>query len=245
MLRMVGSLVQEDVDAALKLLGDGWSTQEVAKELGVYHSVVLKIVREFGTPEMKKDLEGQDQWSKKSVDPGDVVNLRKRGLTYRQIAAELGVSHERVRQILDEHLSPSELEKWRRPKGTPIKPPDRSRAEQALTLMQLGVPLADIGAALKLSNTRLTRDLTDLLGVEGLAEAKRKYYPTVKLRHDMPDVAYAMWRRGDPIRKIAEVFGVSFATVLRSLKRHREQHPDLWAGYVQGMKPSKRKKSVE
>jgi phage antirepressor YoqD-like protein len=110
-----GERVDEEV-VARRYTGSGWSVPQCARAFGIGTRRVRSILRSHGV-----ELRG----NKKDLDPGAVVRAYAQFRNYSTVARLLGVSEERITQILDENSIQHDSSRWVAPQAS------RSRAAAA------------------------------------------------------------------------------------------------------------------
>jgi transposase len=139
----------------------------------------------------------------KNAHHASVLRLQKEGLSQSAIARDLGISRQRVWQLLH-----------RQGLAGSGKPPAEQRRAKMPALLRQGLSNAQIGKRLGVTSSTIVRDLSTLPDREALLEARRLAKPSWHRRALVPDLI----RQGMATPDIARHLGVGTSTAQRDVK---------------------------
>jgi DNA-binding CsgD family transcriptional regulator len=85
----------KEVKLIIKKCKENKSYKEIAKDLGITESKVVRTVKQYGKKYTKK--------RKASYNPNEIIKLWNQNLTTREIAKKLGISKEAVSKFASRH----------------------------------------------------------------------------------------------------------------------------------------------
>ena len=231
--------VAERRDRVARLYSEGKSVKEIVEELGVSYDVIYRDIETLAEEGKVEELTGR---KKKEISERrrEVARLYSEGKTAKEIAAELEISYDTIRQDIKVLTEEGTLEK-RDGKGRDIGGKIAERREKVARLYREGKLNKEIVEELGVSNFTVGRDIKALIE-EGKIEKRdgslirrKRSKRTTERRAEVE----RLYNEGKSVSEIAEELGVTRDVIYLDIKALAQE------GKVEGISNKKDREKAE